>query len=110
MLFALGYSCLRLLLDMADIRLRLDNPEAELLLLRHEIRVLRRQINRPQLTPVDRVVIAAFHHLVSRPALGGLVEPETVLAWHRELVRRKWAAFGRRRGVGRPRLEASRRG
>jgi transposase InsO family protein len=53
------------------------------------------------------MVMAAFYRLVSRPALGGLVEPETVLAWHRELVRRKWTAFGKRRGVGRPRLEAS---
>ena len=34
-----------------------------------------------------------------------LVQPETVLGWHRELVRRKWAAFGRRRGPGRPRLD-----
>jgi len=51
--------------------------------------------------------MAAFYRLVSRPALGGLVERETVLAWHRELVRRKWAAFRTRRGVGRPRLEAS---
>jgi hypothetical protein len=107
MVFAMGYSCLRLLLDIADVRLRLRNPEAELLLLRHELRVLRQQVNRPQLTPTDRMVMAAFYRLVSRPALGGLVEPETVLAWHRELVRSKWAAFGKRRGVGRPRLEAS---
>ncbi len=106
MLFAFLYSCLRVFLDIAHVRLRLDDPEAELLLVRHELRVLRRQINRPQLTPSDRMVMAAFHRL-SRPALGGLVEPETVLGWHRELVRRKWAAFGRRRGVGRPRLEAS---
>src|SRR5438105_7688994 len=95
MLFALVYSCLRLLLDIADVRVRVRNPEAELLLLRHELRVLRRQINRPQLTSTDRLIMTAFHHLVSRPALGGLVEPETVLGWHRELVRRKWAAFGR---------------
>ena len=107
MLLAFLYSCLRLLLDIADVRLRLNNPEAELLLLRHELRVLRRQINRPELTAADRIVMTAFHRLVSRPALGGLVEPATVLGWHRELVRRKWAAFGRRRGVGRPRLEAS---
>ena len=107
MLFALVYSCLRLLLDIADVRVRVHSPEAELLLLRHEFRVLRRQINRPQLTPADRLIMAAFHRLVSRPALGGLVEPETVLSWHRELVRRKWAAFGRRRGVGRPDLKPS---
>lgn len=92
---------------MVDVRLRRKDPEAELLLLRHELRVLRRQINRPRLTTADRIVIAAFHRLVSRPALGGLVEPETVLGWHRELVRRKWAVFGRRRGVGRPGLELS---
>jgi putative transposase len=110
MLFAFLYSCLRLLLDIAHVRLRLRNPEAELLLLRHELRVLRRQINRPQFTTADRVIIAAFHRLVARRSLGGLVEPETVLGWHRELVRGKWAAFGRRRGVGRPRLEASLRG
>jgi putative transposase len=107
MLFALLYSCLRLLLDIADIRLRLNNPEAELLLLRHELRVLRRQVKRPELMPADRLVMAAFHRLVLRPALRGLVEPETVLAWHRKLVGRRWAAFGKRRGVGRPRLEAS---
>ncbi len=87
MLFALVYSCLRLFLDVADVRLRLNNPEAELLLLRHELRVLRRQINRPHRTPADRVGMAVFNRLVSRPALGGLVEPETVLGWHRELVR-----------------------
>src|SRR2546428_475442 len=105
MLFAFLYSCLRLLLDVVDLRLRRNESEAELLLLRHEIRVLRRQINRPRLTTADRIVMAAFHRLVSRPALGGLVQPETVLGWHRELVRRKWAAFGRRRGPGRPGLD-----
>ncbi len=105
MLFALVYWCLRLLLDIADVRVRVRSPEAELLLLRHELRLLRRQINRPQLTPADRLIMAAFHRLVARPALGGLIEPETVLGWHRELVSRKWAAFGRRRGVGRPRLQ-----
>ncbi len=105
MVLALVYSCVRLLLDVVDIRLRPSNPEAELLVLRHELRVLRRQIKRPQLAPADRLIIAAFHRLVSRSGLGGLVKPETVLGWHRELVRRKWAAFGRRRGVGRPRLE-----
>lgn len=78
MLLALVYSCVRLLLDVVDVRLRPSNPEAELLLLRHELRVLRRQIKRPELTPADRMIMAAFHRLVPRPALGGLVNPETV--------------------------------
>ncbi len=43
------------MVDIADVRLRDQNPEAELLLLRHELRVLRGQINRPQPTPADRM-------------------------------------------------------
>ena len=66
-----------LLLDRVDVRLRPSNPEAELLLLRHELRVLRGQIKRTQLTPADRMIVAAFHRLASRPGLGGLVKPET---------------------------------
>ena len=104
MVFAYVYSCLRLLLDVVDIRLRVHNPEAELLLLRHELRVLRRQIKRPRLSAADRAIMAAFHRLVPRPALGGLVQPETILGWHRDLVGKKWATFAKRRGGGRPRL------
>jgi putative transposase len=99
MLFAFIYGCLRLLLDVADIRLRAGNPEAELLLLRHELRVLRRQIKRPELRPADRAIMAAFCRLVPRQALGGLVQPETILSWHRDLVRKKWATFGTRRAL-----------
>ncbi len=102
MLFALAYSWLRLLLDLADVRLRVHNPEAELLLLWHQLRVVRRQVKRPQLSSADRTIMAALSVLGNRAALGGmLVEAETVLGWHRELVRRRWAAFGRRRGPGR---------
>src|SRR5437867_3954715 len=106
MLFAFVYSLLRLLLDVADVRLRVRDPEAELLLLRHELRVVRRQVKRPKLDVADRAIMAALSHRISRAAwVGMLVQPETVLAWHRQLVRRKWAAFGRRRGPGRPSLD-----
>ena len=106
MLFALVYSLLRLLLDLVDVRLRVRDPEAELLLLRHQLRVVRRQVTRPQLDTGDRTIMAALSQRVSRAALVGmLVQPETVLGWHRELVRRRWAAFGRRRGPGRPGLD-----
>lgn len=106
MLFALAYSVLRLLLDLVDVRLRLRDPEAELLLLRHQLRVVRRQVKRPRLDLADRTIMATLSQRVSRSAWAGLVvQPETVLGWHRELVRRKWAAFGRRRGPGRPGLD-----
>jgi len=106
MIVALAYLLLRLLLDLVDVRLRVHDPEAELLLLRHQLRVVRRQVKRPQLTMADRTIMSALSQLVNRAALAGmLVQPETVLRWHRELVRRKWAAFGRRRGPGRPSLD-----
>jgi len=106
MLFAFVYCDGRLLLDVVDVRMRVRDPEAELLLLRHQLRVVRRQVKRPQLDPAERTIMAALSRLVSRAALlGMLVQPETVLGWHRELVRRKWAVFGRRRGPGRPSLD-----
>jgi transposase InsO family protein len=106
MLVALVYSLIRLLLDLVDVRLRVHDPEAELLLLRHQLRVVRRQVKRPQLTMADRTIMAALSLPVNRAALVGmLVQPETVLGWHRDLVRRKWAAFGRRRSPGRPSLD-----
>jgi putative transposase len=106
MLFDLVYSLLRLLLDLVDVRLRVHDPEAELLLLRHQLRVVRRQVKRPQLNTADRTIMAALSQRMNRASLiGMLVQPETVLGWHRELVRRRWAAFGHRRGPGRPGLD-----
>ncbi len=52
------------------------------------------------------MILAALARRLPRRAWGGLlVRPETLLGWHRALVRRKWAAFGRRRGPGRPRID-----
>src|SRR5579859_864598 len=105
MVFAFLYSWLRLFLDLVDLRLGARDAEAELLLLRHQLRVIRRQVKKPRLEPADRAIMAALSRFVSRAALTGiLVQPETVLGWHRELVRRKWAAFGQLRGPGRPPL------
>jgi transposase len=78
----------------------------ELLLDRHELSVLRRTVKKPRLNAADRMILAALAMKLPRRAWGGLlVRPETVLGWHRALVHRRWAAFGRRRGPGRPRID-----
>src|SRR5207245_8673797 len=79
MLFAPVYSMFRLLLDLVDVRLRVHDPEAELLLLRHQLRVVRRQVKRPHLTMADRTIMAALSQRVNHAALAGmLVQPATV--------------------------------
>jgi len=61
--------------------------------------VLRRQVHRPALRPADRAFLAAAARLLPRERWGSfLVTPQTLLRWHRELVRRKWTYRARRPG------------
>jgi putative transposase len=82
-------------------------PDAhlELLVLRQELFVLRRTSPRPRWRTADRLILAALGRKLSAGAQL-LVQPATVLGWHRALVHRRWAAFGRRRGPGRPKVPA----
>jgi putative transposase len=80
------------------------SKEFEILLLRHELAVLRRHAGRPGLTRADRTLVAALTRLVPQPAWTSLaVRPETVLRWNRQLVARRWTSAHRR--AGRPPLE-----
>jgi putative transposase len=77
----------------------LDVKDVELLVLRHELEVLRRQVARPQLRAADRALLAAAACHLPRPSRGArLVTPRTLLRWHRALVRRKWRQPPARRG------------
>jgi transposase len=76
--------------------------------LRHELDVLRRQVERTRLRSADRAFLAAASRLLPpRRRHGLLVTPQTLLRWHRELVRRRWTYA--RRGPGRPPIDAEKR-
>jgi transposase InsO family protein len=80
-------------------QLQLENA-----VLRHQVRILRRTVRRPDLKDRDRTLLAAASRALSRERWASfMVRPQTLLRWHRGLVRRKWTY--RRRGSGRPPLD-----
>jgi hypothetical protein len=88
------------LLPMSDV-----DKDIEILTLRHQLAVLQRQIDRPRVTPADRAFLAALLHRLPRPKLRQLhliVSPDSILRWHRDLIRRRHADASRRKRPGRP--------
>ena len=101
MVLSFLYWSLRRLLELMVLRRRSEREkEIEILLLRHQLRVLERQIARPRLTQADRALLAAFSRVLPRRAWrrAGFVTPATLLRWHRELVARRWTYPHRRPG------------
>ena len=100
------YLAVRALLGaLVRSRRGLHVKDVELLVLRHELEILRRQVARPKLAAADRALLAAAACYLSGSSRGVLlVTPRTLLRWHRALVRRKWRQPPGQRG--RPKLPA----
>ena len=96
------YQMFSKLLSWMVLRTRSDaTKDIEILVLRHELAVLRRRAPRPRTTWTDRALIAALTRLLPvRRRLGLLVTPATILRWHRQLVARHWTTTPT--GPGRP--------
>ncbi len=101
MLLSILYALARFL-NLIAIGSRSDRSlRVEVVVLRQEVHVLRRQVKRMPWRPVDRLLLAALSRHLPRTRWPVFpVRPETLLRWHR--VRRKWALFARRRRPGRP--------
>jgi putative transposase len=90
---------LRRLLELIVLALRSeDAKEIEIVVLRHQPQVLRRQVARPDLASHDRGFLAAANRVLPRMRWRSFfVRPETILSWHRKLVARRWT-YPRRTG------------
>ena len=102
MLFAFAYLLLRRLLQLVAGSSTDLSKDVELVVLRHQLKVLKRRVGKPRLRRRDRLFMAAISRSLPRSRWSSfVVSPQTLLRWHRELVRRKWT-FARRSVGGRP--------
>jgi putative transposase len=101
----LAYLMLRRSIQLLFLLARDDAAkDLEILVLRHQLTVLRRQLPRPRLEPADRALLAAISRVLPRARWSCfLVKPETLLRWHRRLVAGAWTYPHRR--PGRPSLD-----
>ena len=88
------------LLPMSD-----RDKDIEILALRHQLLILQRQVDKPTFTDIDRAVLAGLLHHIPKEKLRNLlllVRPDTVLRWHRDLLKRRHAATCTPKRRGRP--------
>ena len=91
MLFALAYLLLRRLVQLVTDSSNDLTRDIEVVVLRHQLMVLKRQAGRPRIRRRDRLFMAAISRALPRARWSSfVVSPQTLLRWHRELVRRKW--------------------
>jgi hypothetical protein len=85
---SLCYVVFRRLLQLVALRIRSNDwKELEIVVLRHELAILRRQITRPAMTTVDRLFLAATSQLLPRARWRSfMITPATLLRWHRRLA------------------------
>jgi transposase InsO family protein len=107
MVVSFGYLVLRQVLQLIVLGMQGERAkEIEILVLRHQVAVLRRQVTRLDLEPSDRALLSALSRLLSRPRWATFfVTPATLLRWHRTLIARKWTYP--RRCPGRPPVQAT---
>ena len=104
-ILSLLYWALRRIFELIVLRFGSeDAKEIEIVVLRHQLQVLKRQVARPQLAPHDRALLAAAGRVLPKMRWRSfLVRPETIIRWHRLLVTRSWT-YPRR--TGRPPIRA----
>jgi putative transposase len=101
----LAYLTLCRSIQLLALLTRVDTTkDLEILVLRHQLAVLRRQVQRPKLQPADRALLAALSRVLPRARWSCFfAKPDTLLRWHRRLVAGTWT--DPHRGTGRPPLD-----
>jgi hypothetical protein len=106
MILSFGYVILRQVLQLVVVVARGERANAvEVLVLRHQVAVLRRRVRRLDLGPADRAVLAGVSRLLPRARWAAFfVAPATRLGWHRNVMTRRWTYRSQR--LGRPAVTA----
>ena len=115
MIYWLLWCFITILLDIfATLKVAQNEKDLEIIMLRQQVRILQRKTpSSPRISKPEKLILAALSYKMKQTTVGFrkclhncffLFKPETLLKWHRELVKRKWTFQHRKRG-GRPRID-----